>query len=58
MNQKNEGIHDYYILPFLEFGKKNLKLYEENQGLLDSFRFDSLDQILRMGINISLDEVA
>ena len=58
MNSSNETIHDYYILPFLEFGKKNLKLYEDNQGLLDSFRSDSLDQILRMGINISLDEVA
>jgi DNA invertase Pin-like site-specific DNA recombinase len=58
MNLDNQEIYDYYILPFLEFGKENLKLYEENQGLLDSFRFDSLDQILRMSININLDEVA
>jgi DNA invertase Pin-like site-specific DNA recombinase len=58
MKPDNETIHDYYILPFLEFGKENLKLYEDNQGLLDSFRFDSLEQILRMSINTSFDEVA
>jgi len=58
MSPGNKKIHDYYILPYLEFGKENLKLYEKNQGILDSFRFDDLDQIFTMGINISLDEVA
>lgn len=58
MNLHNEKIYDYYILPSLEFGEESLKLCEKNHGLLDSFRTNSLDYILNMGLNISLDEVA
>lgn len=34
MNASNEKIHDYYILPFLEFGSHDLKLCEDNVELL------------------------
>ena len=52
----NENIHDYYILPALEFGDTALKLQDENTGLLDSFRTGNLEYLLGMSINISLDK--
>lgn len=55
MNSTNEQIHDYYILPTLEFGRNNLKLQESNIAFLDSFRTDSLDCLLKMSINIHID---
>jgi len=57
MDSSNEKIYDYYILPYLEFGTNNLKLGEDNAELLDSFRSNDLDLLLRMSINVSLDEV-
>lgn len=56
MNAANENIHDYYILPALEFGQTDLKLQDENTDLLDSFRADSLEYLLGMSVNISLDK--
>ncbi|SBW07599.1 Recombinase [uncultured delta proteobacterium] len=56
MDAANENIHDYYILPALEFGNSALRLQDENADLLDSFRADSLDYLLGMSINISLDK--
>ena len=56
MNAANENIHDYYILPALEFGQADLKLQDENADLLDSFRTDSLEYLLGMSVNISLDK--
>lgn len=56
MNTANENIHDYYILPALEFGQADLKLQDENTDLLDSFRTDSLEYLLGMSVNISLDK--
>lgn len=57
LNSTNEKIRDYYILPSLEFGNNDLKMGEDNTGLLDSFRSDSLDHVLKMGVNINLDMV-
>lgn len=56
MDSANENIHDYYILPALEFGHNDLKLQDENADLLDSFRTDSLEYFLGMSVNISLDK--
>lgn len=56
MDSANENIHDYYILPALEFGHNELKLQDENADLLDSFRADSLEYLLGMSVNISLDK--
>ena len=57
MDASNEKICDYYILPILEFGTHDLKICENNAELLDSFRSDSLDYLLGMSVNISLDKV-
>jgi hypothetical protein len=56
MDTSNEAIHDYYILPALEFSHGQIKLSEDNRGFLDSFRTDTLDYLLNLSINISLDK--
>jgi len=56
MDTRNEAIHDYYILPALEFSHGQIKLLEDNVGFLDSFRTDTLDYLLNLSVNISLDK--
>ncbi len=56
MDARNEKIHDYYIMPTLEFSHDQIKLSEDNAGLLDSFRTDTLDYLLRLSVNIPLDK--
>ena len=56
MDTRNEAIKDYYILPALEFSHEHLKLLEDNVGFLDSFRTDSLNYLLDLSVNISLDK--
>lgn len=56
MDERNEAIHDYYVLPALEFSHDQIRLSEYNTGFLDSFRTDTLDYLLGLSINISLDK--
>ncbi|MDD3041194.1 recombinase family protein [Bacteroides sp.] len=56
MKACNESILDYYILPALEFSHCHLKLSEDNVGLLDSFRTDSLNYLLKLSVNIPLNK--
>ena len=56
MDTRNEAIKDYYLLPALEFSHELIKLSEDNVGLLDSFRTDTLDYLLNLSVNISLDK--
>jgi DNA invertase Pin-like site-specific DNA recombinase len=56
MDPHNEAILDYYILPALEFSCGQLKLSEDNAGFLDGFRADTLDYLLNLSVNISLDK--
>ena len=56
MDTRNEAIHDYYILPALEFSHEQIKLSEDNVGFLDSFRTDTLDYLFNLSVNISLDK--
>lgn len=56
MDVHNQAIHDYYILPALEFSHEQLKLSEENAGFLDGFRTDTLDYLLKLSVNIPLDK--
>ena len=56
MDTCNKSIHDYYILPALEFSHGQIKLSEENTGFLDSFRTDTLDYLFSLSFNISLDK--
>lgn len=43
MNSTNQDVRDYYIISRLDTALWPRKLCEENQGLIDSYRFDSLD---------------
>ena len=44
MGEDNVGIHDYYLLPWLDVGlTPNLCLAPENGILLDAYRFDTLE---------------
>ena len=56
MDSSNENIHDYYILPSIEFSNNKMMLFEDNSGLMDSFRTDTLDYLLNISINISIDK--
>lgn len=56
MDKYNKSIHDYYILPALEFSHAHIKLSENNSGFMDCFRADSLDYFLSFGVNIPLDK--
>jgi DNA invertase Pin-like site-specific DNA recombinase len=56
MDTRNEAIQDYYILPALEFSHEQIRLSEDNVGFLDSFRTDTLDYLLNLCVNISLDK--
>lgn len=56
MDERNESIHDYYILPALEFSDNPIRLSEDNTGLFDSFQTDTLDYLLGLSINIPLDK--
>lgn len=56
MDYSNENIHDYYILPSIEFLNNKIRLFEDNSGLMDSFRTDTLDYLLNISINIPIDK--
>lgn len=56
MDSSNENIHDYYILPSIEFSNNKMRLFEDNSGLMDSFRTDTLDYLLNISINIPIDK--
>ena len=56
MDCSNEIIQDYYILPALNFSHESIKLYENNAGMLDSFRTDNLEYLFHLSINIPLDK--
>lgn len=49
MAEDNVGIHDYYLLPWLDLGAApNLQLAPENGILLDAYRFDTLDAFFEL----------
>lgn len=58
MDTHNECVHDYYILPALEFSHKKIKMMENNPGILDSFRTNTLDYLLNMSVNLPIDKAA
>jgi DNA invertase Pin-like site-specific DNA recombinase len=58
MNEPNEQILDYYLLPSLDMTAGRLRLAEANGVSLDCYRFDSLDYLFEMSERMSLREVA
>jgi len=42
MDEANEGIHDYYLLPSVDLTMERLRLAEENGAYLDAYRYGDL----------------
>ena len=58
MDDSNEKILDYYLLPFADITTGRIRLTEENGFLLDSFRFETLEYFFSMAKRYSFTEIA
>ena len=58
MDEGNEAILDYYLLPFADITEGRLRLGEENGSLLDTFRFNTLECFLSLARRSSYLEIA
>jgi hypothetical protein len=47
MDETNENVLDYYLLPSIDMSESKIRLAEENGVYLDAYRFDTLDIIPR-----------
>ena len=57
LDEGNETIRDYYLLPRAETGLARLRLAEANGFSLDVFRFNSLDPLFDLAARATLSEV-
>jgi DNA invertase Pin-like site-specific DNA recombinase len=57
MDRENLGIQDYFILPCIDLPGPQVRLGEHNGLALDSFRFDSLDQLYEMAARVPVGEL-
>ena len=58
MDDFNEAILDYYLLPLSILDTNRIGLAEENGLMLDAFRFDSLDRFFAMARRALISEIA
>ncbi len=58
MDDVNEAILDYYLLPFPILDTNRIGLAEENGLMLDAFRFDTLDRFFAMVKRAPISEIA
>lgn len=58
MDETNEKIHDFYLLPAIDRMETNLRLAENNHVLLDSYRFDDLEFFFAMAERIAVEDAA
>ncbi|MDI1343085.1 MAG: recombinase family protein, partial [Pseudolabrys sp.] len=58
MDETNQGIKDYYLLPAIDLTEAKLRLTENNHVLLDSYRFDDLEFFFQMAERISVEDAA
>ena len=48
MEDGNERIRDYYLLPRMDFGAAHLRMAEDNGVFLDAYRSDNLQRLYRL----------
>ncbi|MBR0968509.1 recombinase family protein [Bradyrhizobium diazoefficiens] len=48
MDESNDHILDYYLLPWVDMSESKIRLSEENGVHLDAYRFDTLDVLFRL----------
>ena len=58
MDDANEAILDYYLLPLPILDTNRIGLAEENGLMLDAFRFDTLDRFFAMAKRAPISEIA
>ena len=58
MNTENRRPRDYYILPWHDLSKKNLRLAKSNGITIDCFRCDTLEPIWELAARVKLSEAA
>ncbi len=58
MDETNERIKDYYLLPAIDLSDAKMRLAEDNHALLDSYRFDDLEFFFEMAERISVEDAA
>jgi DNA invertase Pin-like site-specific DNA recombinase len=57
MDRENQVVQDYYILPRIDLPGAQVRLGEHNGLALDSFRFDTLDQLYEMAAQTKLGDL-
>jgi hypothetical protein len=58
MDETNQAIKDYYLLPAIDLCEARLRLADCNHALLDSYRFDDLEFFFQMAERISVEDAA
>lgn len=58
MDETNENILDYYLLPSIDMSESKIRLAEENGVHLDAYRFDTLDILFRLSAREELGAAA
>jgi DNA invertase Pin-like site-specific DNA recombinase len=58
MDESNEKIRDYYLLPGVDMTWESLRIAEENGIYLDAYRFDTLDYFFGMAERVKLEVAA
>lgn len=58
LDQTNQAVLDYYLLPRLDFGLPRISLAEHNPVEFESYRFDSLDYLYGMAEHARIRRVA
>lgn len=58
MNEANDGIKDYYLLPGIDLAETKLRLADNNHALLDSYRFDDLEFFFQLAERINVEAAA
>ncbi len=58
LDYANQSPLDYYLLPQLDFGQPRISLADQNAIEFESYRFESLDYLYRMGARARLRRAA
>jgi DNA invertase Pin-like site-specific DNA recombinase len=57
MDRENQTVHDYFIFPRTELPGPQSRIGEYNGLALDSFRFETLDQLYEMATHVSVESL-
>jgi len=58
MDETNQSIRDYYLLPSLDMTWEKLRLAEDNGLYLDAYRFSTLDYFFRLAKRKTIEDAA